>query len=293
MKVEPNRLSIIGAGKVGQAIAILASRAGYETVTVGVLQPEQVPKETRKNLTDIPILHSVEAAREAELLLLTVPDDRIEACCLALSEAGVLQSGMTVGHCSGALGSEVLSPAAEMGCSIGSTHPLQTFPTVAAAVTTLPGTHWFTEGEPAAVERLNQLVSAMSGISVPLSTSQKALYHTAAVMACNYLTSLMDMALTAAGHADLDRDLMLKALLPLVRTTLTNIEQLGTAEALTGPIARGDVETVARHLQAMHPHAEELQEPYRALGAWTLRLAESGGSVSPEDVQRLRQVLCN
>lgn len=293
MTSKPSVLSIIGAGKVGQAIALLASRAGYESVTVGVLRPDHVPESTRTNLNGIPIRHSAEAAREAELLLLTVPDDRIEACCLALSEAGVLQSGMTVGHCSGALGSEVLSAAAEMGCFVGSTHPLQTFPTVEAAVTTLPGTHWFTEGEPAAVERLNQLVTAIGGISVPLSTSQKALYHTAAVMACNYLTSLMDMALTAAGHADLDRDLMLKAQLPMVRATLTNIEQLGTADALTGPIARGDVETVARHLSAMHSNAEELQEPYRALGAWTLRLAESRGSVSPEDAQRLRQVLCD
>ncbi len=291
MTSKSTRLSIIGAGKVGQAIAILASRAGYEFVTVGVLQPERVSKETRANLEGIPIRCSVEAAGEAELLLLTVPDDRIKACCLALSEAGVLDSDITVGHCSGALGSEVLSAAAEMGCSVGSTHPLQTFPTVEAAVARLPGAHWFTEGEPAAVDRLNRLVAALGGISVPLATSQKALYHTAAVMACNYLTSLMDMALTAAGHADLDRDLILKALLPMVRATLANIEQLGTAEALTGPIARGDSETVARHLRAIRPHAAELQEPYRVLGAWTLRLAESRGTLSPVDVQRLRQVL--
>jgi len=291
MTSKTNRLSVIGAGKVGQAIAILAKRAGYESVMVGVLQPEQVPEETRTNLDGIPICHSMEAARDAELLLLTVPDDRIEACCLALSEAGVLKGSMTVGHCSGALGSDVLSAAAKLGCSVGSTHPLQTFPTVKAALTMLPGTHWFTEGEPPALERLNGLVSVLGGISVPLSTSQKVLYHTAAVMACNYLTSLMDMALVAAEHAELDRDLSCKALLPMVRATLKNIEELGTAGALTGPIARGDVETVARHLHAIQAQAGELQEPYRAFGQWTLRLAEGRGTLSSMDAHRIRQVL--
>jgi predicted short-subunit dehydrogenase-like oxidoreductase (DUF2520 family) len=197
-----------------------------------------------------------------------------------------------VAHCSGALSSECLAPARrELGCHLASFHPLQSFPTVEAALASVPGSYCFGEGDEAALVALEELGAAIGVHCVRIETEHKALYHAAAVMACNYLTGLMDASLALAASARIDRAVAWQALEPLIRATFENISELGAEAALTGPIARGDRRTVKNHLTALDRNARELSDLYRALGSWTVDVALRKGSIDERTARALLEAL--
>jgi predicted short-subunit dehydrogenase-like oxidoreductase (DUF2520 family) len=159
-------------------------------------------------------------------------------------------------------------------------HPLQTFPTVDAAIGRLRGTYCFYEGNEPALPLVEELIGKVGMRPVRIEASAKALYHAAAVMASNYLVAIMDAALAVAEKAGIERSTAWPALEPLVLSTIANISKMGPAEALTGPIARGDVETVKRHLEALSREDESLASVYRFLGLYTVQLALRKGPTS-------------
>jgi predicted short-subunit dehydrogenase-like oxidoreductase (DUF2520 family) len=206
--------------------------------------------------------------------------------------ARALARGTVVAHCSGALSSECLDPAREeLGCRVASFHPLQSFPTVEAALASVPGSYCFGEGDEAALLALEELGAAIGVHCVRIDTRHKALYHAAAVMACNYLTGLMDASLTLAASARIDRVVAWRALEPLIRATVENISELGTEAALTGPIARGDRRTVTNQLEVLDRNARELSDLYRALGSWTVGVALRKGSIDERTARALLEAL--
>ena len=291
---ERPSIAIIGAGKVGTAVGALAVRAGYRVTAVAGRDRHRTEEAASRIGAEVPVLSPVEAAGRAGLVLLTVPDDAIEATCRELVTARALAPGSLVAHCAGALSSECLDPARrELGCHIASFHPLQSFPTVEAALTSLPGSYCFDEGDEAALAALENLGAAIGAHCVRIDTQHKALYHAAAVMACNYLTGLLDAALTLATTARIERRTAWQALEPLIRATLENISKLGTEAALTGPIARGDGKTVTTHLAALDENARELSGLYRALGSWTVGLALRKGSIEKADARSLLEALAD
>ncbi|MCE5328520.1 MAG: DUF2520 domain-containing protein [Planctomycetaceae bacterium] len=260
-------IAIIGPGNVGTAMAALAGKVGLRAALV------------RRGQTPSP----------AELVLLTVGDDVIESVCSQLSRAKAFKRGSVVAHCSGALSSEILAAAREeCGCHIGSMHPLQTFPTVEAAIAAIPGSYCFCEGDALAVESLKAFAARIGARAVVMDSGGKALYHAAAVMACNYLTTLLECGLELMGEAGIERELAKKALLPLVCSTLDNNAMLGPAGALTGPIVRGDTATVGRHMAALRGRTAAL---YRAAGLKTIELALKKGSIDAAKADALRKIL--
>jgi predicted short-subunit dehydrogenase-like oxidoreductase (DUF2520 family) len=291
---ERPSIAIIGVGKVGTALGALAVRAGYRVAAVAGRSRHQAAERATRIGAQVPVLSPSEAARRAELVLLTVPDDAIEASCGELLSERALSRGTVLAHCSGALSSECLAPARrELGCRIASFHPLQSFPTVEAALASLPGSYCFEEGDEAALAALDELGAAIGVHCVRIDTEHKALYHAAAVMACNYLTGLLDAALALASTARIDRWTAWKALEPLIRATVDNIAELGTETALTGPIARGDRSTVTSHLAALERSAPQLSDLYCALGSWTVGLALRKGSIRDGDARALLQALAD
>ena len=225
------------------------------------------------------------------MVLLTVSDEAIGPLCAELAGRGAFQGGAVVAHCSGALSGEVLAPAKRLcQCAIGSMHPLQTFPTVASAVANLPGATCFIEGDPSAVAALEALAKAIGAESARVDAGGKALYHAGAVMACNYVVSLLDAAEELMGQAGIDRQAARKALAPLVRAATANVARLGPAEALTGPIARGDAETLERHLAAL-TGMDELSGFYRAAALWTVELARRKGTLTDSAAEKLYDML--
>ena len=293
-------ISIIGPGKVGTALGVLCARAGWPLRAVAGRDLAKARAGTRAialalreslvrrashpaprsgsrlaRLADLP-LSPVEAARAGELVLLTVPDDAIGPLCRRLADAGAFRKGAIVAHCSGALGSDVLAPARDCGCHVGSMHPLQTFPTVEAALGKLPGSYFFIEGDPPVARTLSRLAVAVGGIPIRIAPQAKTLYHAAACVASNYLVTLMDAALQVGSAAGIAPAKLLRALEPLVRATVDNVFALGPARALTGPIARGDAQTVRRHQKALRRANPRLAALYAILARWTEDLAKRG-----------------
>ncbi|MGA2266730.1 MAG: DUF2520 domain-containing protein [Phycisphaerae bacterium] len=281
-------IAIIGPGKVGTAIGVLAAKAGWTVAAVGGRDAARAAAAAKAIGPHVRAATAAQAAGSAELVLLTVGDDDIAATCQELAAA--FRPGAIVAHCSGVLGSEVLAPARSRGCRVGSMHPLQTFPSLQAAIKDLPGAYCFIEGDAEAAESLQRLAEAIGAHPVPIASAAKAVYHAAAVMACNYLTALLDAALALCNQAGIDEPTARKALGPLARATLDNVLAAGTAGALTGPIARGDQQTVQRHLGVLMEQAD-LLDIYRALGRWTVALAARKGTINSSKAAALRRLL--
>jgi predicted short-subunit dehydrogenase-like oxidoreductase (DUF2520 family) len=233
-----------------------------------------------------------EAAEAGDLVLLTVSDDAIETVCRDLARERAFLEGAVIVHCSGVLTSDILSSARTgQSCRVASMHPLQTFPTVDAAIGRLRGTYCFCEGDESALPLVEELIGKIGMEAVWIEASAKALYHAAAVMASNYLVGIMDAALAVAEKAGIERSTAWPALEPLVMTTIANVSHMGPAKALTGPIARGDVETVKRHLQSLDLMDRSLASLYRALGRYAVELAVRKGSISSETAEAMQSVL--
>ena len=284
-------LAIIGPGKVGTAIGILAHSRGYSIAAIGGRNQARAEDAARR-MGGPPACSPRQAAGMGNLVLLTVPDGAIEGLCDELAAVRAFAPGTVVAHCSGALDSTVLLPAREeCGCAIASAHPLQTFPTVEAAVGRLPGAYWFCEGDESALLIVERWAAVLGAASVArLLPGDKAAYHAAAVLACNDLVALLDAALTAGELAGIQRGQAMIALKPLINATLDNVEALGTEKALTGPIARGDIGTVRRHLTALAADPDIL-DVYRALGRRTVSIALRKGSIDQIMAEQLRDVL--
>ncbi|MBT3201582.1 MAG: DUF2520 domain-containing protein [Phycisphaerales bacterium] len=267
-------ISIIGCGKVGCAIARLAERYGWN-ISALASRDENRSRELADQIgspqtaTDI-----TRAAGAGGIVLLTVSDDAIESLCNELSDAGAFASGSIVAHCSGALGSDILASARDKcGAKIASMHPLATFPTAEAAIEKFAGTYCFCEGDPAATDELMSLAGDIGGKPRLIKSEGKVLYHAAACMASNYFVTLTEAAMALCDTAGIDRQTAWDALSPLVSATLDNVTKLGPTAALTGPIARGDAETIARHIDALDACDADLQAFYRIAGRLTLQLA--------------------
>jgi len=168
-------------------------------------------------------------------------------------------------------------------------HPLQTF--AAGAERALAGTYFFFEGTPGFEGAAEALVRELGGRPVRIARADKALYHAAAVVACNYGVTLVAEAVAILEKAGVARETGLAALLPLLHGTLGNLATAGLPDALTGPISRGDAETVERNLAALRSRAPGLDELYRLLGRHTVPFARANGTLSAEAERRISALL--
>jgi len=285
-------ISIVGPGKVGTAIGVLAVRAGLNVVAVGGRVAAATARAAKAMASRPCAMTVTDSAGAGEVVLLCVSDDAIETVCSQLAAAGAFKRGAIVAHCSGALGSNVLHSAAEKcGCAVGSFHPLQTFPTVQAAIERLAGAYCFCEGDDRATTVLGELARAIGVQAVMLPSEGKALYHAAGVIACNYVTTLMDAAIELCERAGIERDTARAALGVLLTATADNAAAMDPADALTGPIARGDAGTVRRHLAALASCPADVQALYRSAGERTVRLALRKGTIDNDTAETLRSIL--
>lgn len=200
-----------------------------------------------------------------------------------------MDAGMII-HTSGVWGPEVLSRLTEQGVSCASMHPLQTVANPKQGVEKLPGSTFAVAGKGKAALWAKELVKLLDGQVLTIKPLAKPLYHAAAVVASNYIVTLIDAALLMMVKAGVSEGQGRKALEPLVLSSVQNALKRGTVEALTGPIERGDGQTVAAHLTALKALPKSVQGLYRALGQHTVQLSRKRG-LSKAQATQLEELL--
>jgi predicted short-subunit dehydrogenase-like oxidoreductase (DUF2520 family) len=281
-------LAIVGAGRVGTALGVWLRRSGHRIVAASGRDATEA--RVRRHLGAVPVLAPAEAARRAELVLIATPDDAIAPTCAAIVDGGGVTTGSIVAHVSGGTGLEALGPAEDVGATVLSLHPLQTFPDVDSAVERLVGCPIAVTARTDAGASIGErLARDVGGRPFPLADEAKPLYHAAAVFASNYLVTVTALARdvgVAAGLAD-----PVGLLAPLQTTTLANVETMGPERALTGPAVRGDAGTIAKHLEALGAGVSHAVAPYVALARAALDVAEASGRLGPEGRAAVEEVL--
>ncbi len=279
---------LIGAGAVGSAVARRLRERGWRPGVVASRSPGPARRLARELGARAATTDNAAAARAAARLLVAGPDGAIAAVAAAGARAGSLRPGALAVHFSGALASDVLEPLREGGAVTGCIHPLQSFADPDAEAR-LDETFLFYEGgDP---DRIREVAADLGGRPVPLAARGKALYHAGAAAACNLLTAMVDLGVRLLERAGIDGKQALEALLPLIRGTVENLGSVGLPAALTGPVARGDVDTVRMHLEALRHAAPELLAPYAAASLHAVTIAERKGTLRPGAAAALRRLL--
>jgi predicted short-subunit dehydrogenase-like oxidoreductase (DUF2520 family) len=277
------RLFFVGPGRVGLALGAAFVEAGaVDALTFCGRRPDP-PAHPLFTEGTAEYLHGLEQPPEGTTaVFLTVPDGVVPEMAHALAGRGSAPEGCAAFHASGVLSADPLAPLHVQGYSVGSMHPLQTIAHPVSGAQRLPGSYFAISGEPEALTVARRLLFPLGARSITVPTTRRPLYHAAAVMASNHLLVVLAAASRLLIQAGAPEDEALDALIPLARGTIENLAELGPADALTGPIARGDVETVELHLRMMEPRDRTL---YIALGREALDLAE--GRLDPAVVDRL------
>lgn len=280
-------LGLVGAGAAGPALARKLRDAGWSIGVVASRRLESAEAAVAFIGAGRASNSNRDALEGADLVILAVPDRVIAPVAKALAAAGA--PGALVLHLSGALSSAVLAPLREAGHVVGSLHPLQTFPDPESAYGRLDGTWMFYEGDDPV--GICGIAEDLGGRPVPIDAAGKVLYHAGAASACNLAAAMIDVGLQLFEAAGIGRDVAVEALLPLVRGTVENIAARGLPEALTGPVERGDLETVRNHVNAIAALSPGLLAPYRAVSRHAVAMAVEKGALPQEQAGDLLRLL--
>ena len=287
---QRDSVAILGLGKVGTAVGHLLRSAGYEIVAVAGRSTAKLNQGIAytggQAFTDFSA-----AASRADCILITTSDDAIASVCDEICQGGAIHPGKKVIHMSGAGGLDLLSPAARAGAHIASIHPLQSFASVEGAINSIPGSTFGITAEKEIQGWAEQMVCDLRGNPFTITDEDKPLYHAAACLASNSLTTLIHNVEGIYQSLGMTPTEALRALWPLVQGTMQNIENNGTVQALTGPISRGDAGTVAKHLAALQKSFPTLLLLYCTLGKETISLGLKKKTLNPDKAEIINKLL--
>ncbi|MYS74014.1 DUF2520 domain-containing protein [Streptomyces sp. SID5926] len=288
-KDRPARLTVgvVGAGRVGPALAASLQLAGHRPVAVSGVS-EASRRRAAALLPDVPLMTPAEVLQRAELVLLTVPDDALPGLVTGLAETGAVRPGQLLVHTSGRYGARVLDPALRAGALPLALHPAMTFTGTPVDVQRLAGCSFGVTAPEELRLAAEALVIEMGGEPEWIAEDRRPLYHAALALGSNHLITLVAQSmelLRTAGVTAPDRMLG-----PLLGASLDNALRSGDA-ALTGPVARGDAGTVAAHIVELREHAPQAVAGYLAMARATADRALDHGLLKPELAEDLLGVL--
>jgi predicted short-subunit dehydrogenase-like oxidoreductase (DUF2520 family) len=282
------RTAIVGTGRVAQAIGRLLADAGSPPRVVAGRTAAHAERAASFIAPAVRATSIADVAAQADHILIAVTDTAIAPVADELARGG-LTSGVVL-HMSGAHGPQALGTLAARGVSCGVLHPLQTIADPSRGVAALRGASFAVGGDAPAIAWAEQLVAAASGTPLRIQPHRFASYHAGAVMASNAVIAAIDAAVVLLGEAGVDEREALRAIGPLCLTSTRNALELGPAAALTGPVQRGDAETVRAHVGALAHVPAYVGELYRASGRALLHLARRRG-LQPEPALAIEQAL--
>jgi predicted short-subunit dehydrogenase-like oxidoreductase (DUF2520 family) len=284
-------IGIYGCGAVGSALARAFKRAGYQ-LTACIDKRASVARKLAEELSVSFYTSSPQdLGHDTQVLIIAVPDSQLKSVDRSLVRIIPDSELQLCAHTSGALPGSILELTSGLGISVGSIHPLQTFPS-ADQSPDLEGAYFAIEGHVDAVILLEALVVRIGGIPMKLPEARKALYHAAAVFSSNFLPVLQRTALDLLFAVDIPPTQGRKMLEPLMRQSLENCLQRGEAEALTGPVARGDAITIEKHRKAIKNISPAAESLYRILSLMALELAVEKG-LDDVSLEKVHMVLDN
>ncbi len=275
------RVTIIGAGRMGQGLGLALKRRGYKIALVA---------RTPRDVTPPLMLHQgsrAEATAGAELVLIATPDDAIRAVAAELAAEGAIARDQVVLHLSGLLDRNALLPLEESGAACGSFHPLQSVADAATAAERLKGAYVGIEGDDRALVAAERLANTLRMIPVRIPAAAKPAYHAGAAFVANYTVALVGVAERLARAAGVPADIAARIYLPLLGGAVANLNALGPAASLTGAVRRGDEQTIRAHLKALSAEDRTL---YRTVSRAAITLAREAG-LSESAAERVEEAL--
>jgi len=284
-------VALIGAGAAGTAIALALRKTAYPITAVASRSLASANRsaallDCEFFTTDLPA-----ASQQADLVIIATSDGVIETVCQTIADADGFAPQQLVIHLSGAMTSDALIAAREQGADTLSLHPAQTMVEPQLAAESLKSAWFCLEGNDAGVQRGRTIVDDISGKSTVIDKDKKALYHAALSVSANYLIALESTAvelLTAAGIARKDA---LDFLMPLIQGSVDTLAHNGLPNALTGPISRGDVATIKKHLDSLADATGTNLQLYKTMGLEALKLAEAKQKMVPGSESLIRNLL--
>ena len=277
------RVTIIGAGRMGQGLGLALKRRGYKILMVA---------RTQRDITPPLMLHQgsrAEATAGAELVLIATPDDAIGLVAAELAAEGAISRDQVVLHLSGLLDRNALLPLEETGAACGSFHPLQSVAEAGTAAERLKGAYVGIEGDDRALVAAERLANTLRMIPVRIPAAAKPAYHAGAAFVANYTVALVGVAERLARAAGVPPDIAARIYLPLLGGAVANLNALGPAGSLTGAVRRGDEQTIRAHLKALSAEDGTL---YRTVSRAAITLAREAG-LSESAAKRVEEVLGN
>lgn len=297
-QIRQNLIGIAGAGRIAQSLGRLLCD---QDETIAAVASRSLPRAQIAaafiGVGTEPVSYPRLPAR-ASRLLIAASDEAIESVTRSLARTGITE-GVAL-HTSGVYGPKILKPLSRMGVSCATLHPLQTVSSPEQGVTVLPRTFFAISGEGPAARWAEQIVNLLQGQLIQVQSAGNALYHAAAVMASNYLVALfLDAAISLMQAYGIEGKRARQALAPLVRISVENAIHSGPLKALTGPIERGDAQTVRLHLKALQGALlpDSVHGLYGAAGRHALQLAQQKGlpqakAVALQEVIEKELTLC-
>lgn len=268
------KINIIGCGKLGKTIGKLI-KINQLGEMIGILNASNASTLDAVQFLGAGTPHqSIETLPPADIYFITTRDDMIPTVASQLRHAGKLSPTSTVLHCSGSLTSDVLFPVKKSGASVCSIHPIKSFANPLQAIETFKGTYCAIEGDEPATSLISDLFQKLGAIILPIKKDKKAIYHTGGVMANNYLVTLHHHATQCYINTGIEEETAKKIVSMLMNDALNNLKTLNHQKSLTGPIQRGDVNTINNHLRALNTdnNFHATKEIYKSLGRSTISL---------------------
>lgn len=279
-------IGFIGAGRVATTLARGLDGVGYAVAAIASRRLASAEALAAHLNNCRPCRTEQEVVDSADIIFITTPDDAIAVVDGSLR----WDTDKSAVHCSGADTRQLLSKAAADGALTGVFHPLQTIAGGDKPENRLQGITFSIEAEEPLLSQLKDMAVALGGRWMVLKPQDRALYHASAVIASNYTVALVKMATDLWADFGISRQDALAALLPLIKGTVSNIEVIGLPACLTGPVSRGDVGTLEKHIDALGKNHPEIMSAYCRLGLQSVPIAIEKGKMDSVTARCMQDV---